>query len=74
MEVWFSISRQAEIFRRRQTQHNSSVENGATSAPQTTQGAAFFGVFAARETRGFAPFAVFVAEFFLGIYLQLITP
>jgi hypothetical protein len=37
MAAWESVSRQALIFSRRQTQQSSSVENGATSSPQTTQ-------------------------------------
>jgi hypothetical protein len=34
MDGWFSDSRQALIFNRRQTQHRASVENGATAPPQ----------------------------------------
>ncbi|MCS7044317.1 MAG: hypothetical protein NZR01_16145 [Bryobacteraceae bacterium] len=34
--AWESISRQALIFSRRQTQQRFSDEKGATSAPQTT--------------------------------------
>jgi hypothetical protein len=36
IEGWLSDSRQALIFRRRQTQQRASVENGATSPPQIT--------------------------------------
>ena len=56
------MSRQAEIFRRRHTQQSSSVENGATSAPQTTHGVARLAVlaadFSARGARGLAVFFV----------------
>jgi hypothetical protein len=34
--AWLSVSRQALILRRRQTQQSSSVEKGATSSPHTT--------------------------------------
>lgn len=37
-----SVSRQAESLRRRQTQHRPSVDAGAVSSPQTTQGAGRF--------------------------------
>jgi len=47
MEDCVSRSRQALILRRRQTQQSSSVEKGATSAPQTTQAA-----FLAARARG----------------------
>lgn len=36
MDGWFSDSLQALIFKRRQTQHRSSEENGATTPPQMT--------------------------------------
>jgi hypothetical protein len=56
------MSRQAEIFKRRHTQQSSSVENGATSAPQTTHGVARLAVLAAgffaRGARGLAVFFV----------------
>ena len=45
-----SLSRQALIFNRRQTQHKGSVEIGAASLPHTAQGAGRRGVSAWRES------------------------
>lgn len=64
MAAWPSTSRQALIFRRRQTQQSSSVENGATSAPQTTHFAARLATLA-REARGGWLAVAIEADFFL---------
>ena len=70
--AWVSVSRQALIFSRRQTQHRFSSENGATSAPQTTHPRFLRSGLAASMRAGRAAVLADCLSFF-AICFQLIT-